>query len=76
MNNTITIGMDLGDKFHMAVVFDNDGKELKIGTLKLLSIMVSTQNLHISCKRLVEIFWRWLIKEPLFAKSKPSLSNH
>jgi transposase len=30
MNKTITIGMDLGDKFHMAVVFDNDGNELKI----------------------------------------------
>jgi hypothetical protein len=30
MNNIITIGMDLGDKFHMAVVFDSDGKELKI----------------------------------------------
>jgi len=31
MSNIITIGMDLGDKFHMAVVFDSDGKELKIG---------------------------------------------
>ena len=24
MNNIIIIGMDLGDKFHMAVVFDSD----------------------------------------------------
>ncbi len=30
MSNIITIGMDLGDKFHMAVVFDSDGNELKI----------------------------------------------
>ncbi len=30
MNNTITIGMDLGDKFHIAVVFDQDGNELEI----------------------------------------------
>jgi transposase len=30
MNKTITIGMDLGDKFHMVVVFDSDGNELKI----------------------------------------------
>jgi transposase len=30
MNNSITIGMDLGDKFHMAVVFDSDGNELEI----------------------------------------------
>jgi len=29
MNNIITIGMDLGDKFHMAVVFDSDGNELE-----------------------------------------------
>lgn len=29
MNNTITIGMDLGDKFHIAVVFDADGNELE-----------------------------------------------
>lgn len=27
MNDTITIGMDLGDKNHIAVVFDADGKE-------------------------------------------------
>jgi transposase len=30
MNNTITIGMDLGDKYHIAVVFDADGQELDI----------------------------------------------
>ncbi|CCK79661.1 IS110 family transposase [Desulfobacula toluolica] len=30
MNNNITIGMDLGDKFHIAVVFDSDGTELEI----------------------------------------------
>lgn len=30
MNNNITIGMDLGDKFHIAVVFDSDGNELEI----------------------------------------------
>ena len=28
MNNTTTIGMDLGDKFNIAVVFDGDGNEL------------------------------------------------
>lgn len=28
MNDSITIGMDLGDKFHTAVVFDGDGNEL------------------------------------------------
>jgi len=33
MNNIITIGMDLGDKFHMAVVFDGDGKELETAKL-------------------------------------------
>lgn len=31
MNDTITIGMDLGDKDHIAVVLDADGKELKMG---------------------------------------------
>ncbi len=30
MNDTITIGMDLGDKYHIAVVFDADGNELDI----------------------------------------------
>lgn len=30
MNSNITIGMDLGDKFHIAVVFDGDGNELEI----------------------------------------------
>jgi len=30
MNNTITIGMDLGDKFHIAVVFDEEGNELNV----------------------------------------------
>jgi transposase len=28
MNNNIIIGMDLGDKFHLAVVFDGEGNEL------------------------------------------------
>ena len=30
MDNSITIGMDLGDKFHIAVVFDSHGNELEI----------------------------------------------
>lgn len=30
MNDTITIGMDLGDKNHIAVVFDTDGNELDV----------------------------------------------
>lgn len=29
-SNNITIGMDLGDKFHIVVVFNSDGNELKI----------------------------------------------
>lgn len=29
MNKAITIGMDLGDEFHIAVVFDNEGNELE-----------------------------------------------
>jgi transposase len=29
MKNTITIGIDLGDKFHIAVVFDGEGNELE-----------------------------------------------
>jgi len=41
MNNTITIGMDLGDKFHMAVVFDSDGNELKIAKVTNTKIGVS-----------------------------------
>ncbi|MFH2058386.1 MAG: IS110 family transposase [Pseudomonadota bacterium] len=34
MNSNITIGMDLGDKFHIAVVFDRDGNELEIAKVK------------------------------------------
>lgn len=30
MKNHITIGIDLGDKFHIAVVFDQEGNELEI----------------------------------------------
>lgn len=30
MKNHITIGMDLGDKFHIVAVFDQDGNELEI----------------------------------------------
>lgn len=30
MHNTITIGMDLGDKNHIAVVFDANGNEVKV----------------------------------------------
>ena len=41
MNNIITIGMDLGDKFHMAVVFDSDGNELKIAKVTNTKIGVS-----------------------------------
>lgn len=33
MKNTITIGMDLGDKYHLAVVFDTDGNELDVATV-------------------------------------------
>lgn len=33
MRDHITIGMDLGDKFHLAVVFDEDGNELDITTV-------------------------------------------
>jgi transposase len=29
MKNNITIGIDLGDKFHIAVVFDSEGNELE-----------------------------------------------
>ena len=41
MNNIITIGMDLGDKFHMAVVFDSDGTELKIAKVTNAKIGIS-----------------------------------
>ena len=30
MNNNITIGMDLGDKYHIAVVFDREGQEVDV----------------------------------------------
>ncbi len=30
MDNNITIGMDLGDKFHIAIVLDGDGNEIDI----------------------------------------------
>lgn len=33
MNSNITIGMDLGDKFYIAVVFDHDGNELGTATV-------------------------------------------
>lgn len=33
MNKAITIGMDSGDKFHIAVVFDSEGNELEIATV-------------------------------------------
>ncbi len=35
MNDNITIGMDLGDKFHIAVVFDGEGTELE--TVKVVN---------------------------------------
>jgi len=41
MNNIITIGMDLGDKFHMAVVFDSDGNELETAKVTNTKIGVS-----------------------------------
>ncbi|MCP3941517.1 MAG: IS110 family transposase, partial [Desulfobacteraceae bacterium] len=41
MNNTITIGMDLGDKFHIAVVFDGDGNELETAKVTNTKIGVS-----------------------------------
>lgn len=31
MSDTITIGMDLGDKYHITVVFDSQGNELEVG---------------------------------------------
>jgi transposase len=30
MNSNITIGMDLGDKYHIAVVFDSEGREVDV----------------------------------------------
>jgi transposase len=30
MNTNITIGMDLGDKYHIAVVFDSEGREVDV----------------------------------------------
>lgn len=39
MNNNITIGMDLGDKFHIAVVFDGEGNELE--TAKITNTKIS-----------------------------------
>ena len=33
MSGTITIGMDLGDKYHIAVVFDAKGNELEVGRI-------------------------------------------
>jgi transposase len=41
MNKTITIGMDLGDKFHMVVVFDNEGKEIKTAKVTNTKIGIS-----------------------------------
>ena len=34
MNKNITIGMDLGDKNHLAVVLDDKGKEIEIKTIR------------------------------------------
>lgn len=42
MNNNITIGMDLGDKFHIAVVFDGDGNELEIA--KVINTKIGVSN--------------------------------
>lgn len=39
MISNITIGMDLGDKFHIAVVFDGDGNEVK--TAKVVNTKAS-----------------------------------
>ena len=33
MNNNITIGLDLGDKTHIAVVLDADGNEVDAATM-------------------------------------------
>lgn len=30
MKNHITVGMDLGDKFHIVAVFDQEGNEIEI----------------------------------------------
>jgi len=42
MNSNITIGMDLGDKFHIAVVFDGDGNELE--TAKVTNTKTGIKN--------------------------------
>lgn len=42
MNNTITIGMDLGDKFHIAVVFDDQGNEQEIA--KVINTKIGVAN--------------------------------
>lgn len=42
MNKNITIGMDLGDKFHIAVVFDSDGNELE--TAKVTNTKIGVHN--------------------------------
>ena len=34
MSETITIGMDLGDKYNIAVVFDKKGSEAEVARLK------------------------------------------
>lgn len=41
MKKNITIGMDLGDKFHIAVVFDSDGNELEIAKVTNTKIGIS-----------------------------------
>ncbi len=41
-NNVITIGMDLGDKFHIAVVFDGEGNELE--TAKVTNTKIGVSN--------------------------------
>lgn len=41
MKNTITIGIDLGDKFHIAVVFDGEGNELETAKVTNTKVGVS-----------------------------------
>ena len=41
MSNPITIGMDLGDRFHIAVVFDSEGNELKTAKVNNTKISIS-----------------------------------
>lgn len=58
--NNITIGVDLGDKFQIAVVFDGDSNELKIAKV-------------INTKTGVSKFLKlWLYFNPNLFKSKPS----